>query len=270
MSDCLSMCGVWKSYDAGVRGCSATVSVLRDIHLDVAAGEMVGITAAPASGKTTLLMCAGGLLRPDRGFISWFGGPPRRDASARPDGIAFAGDRPFPYGFLTIREAVEYAAIVRDLPLHGGAQRTNDALERVGLSAIAHRRVDSLAPNAVARLAVANALLSRPRLILVDDLAPGCDADTAAELLALLQGMAREGAAVIVAGRYVASLSTGEADRLPVPTRVFTLDGGRLEATPERADVATRRVVAGALPHTHTRVAEHISGRSSARQNGAQ
>ena len=56
MSDCLSMCGVWKSYDAGVRGCSATVSVLRDVHLNVAAGEMVGIAAAPASGKTTLLM----------------------------------------------------------------------------------------------------------------------------------------------------------------------------------------------------------------------
>ena len=273
MSDCLSMCGVWKGYDAGVRGCSATVSVLRDVHLDVAAGEVVGIAAAPASGKTTLLMCAGGLLRPDRGLISWFGGPARRDASARPDGIAFAGDRPFPYGFLTIREAVEYAAIVRDLPLHGSAQRTDHALERVGLSAIAHRRVDSLAPNALARLAVANALLARPRLILVDDFAPGCDADTAAELLALLRQMAREGAGVVVAGRYVASLgtgATGEADSVPVPTRVCTLTGGRIEPTFERPDLAARRAVAAVLPHTHTRVAEPASGLSAARPNGAQ
>src|SRR5580765_7899868 len=138
MSDCLSMCGVSKSYDAGVRGCSATVSVLRDVHLDVASGEIVGIAAAPASGKTTLLMCAGGLLRPDRGFVSSFGGPPRRDASARPEGIAFAGDRPFPYGFLTIREAVEYAAIVRDLPLRDSAQRVADALDRTALGAVAH------------------------------------------------------------------------------------------------------------------------------------
>jgi ABC-type multidrug transport system ATPase subunit len=270
MNHCLSMCGVWKSYDAGVRGCSATVSVLRDIHLDVAAGEMVGIAAAPASGKTTLLMCAGGLLRPDRGFISWFGGPPRRDASARPDGIVFAGDRPFPYGFLTIREAVEYAAIVRDLPLHDSAQRVADALDRVGLSPFAHRRVDSLAGNALARLALANALLSRPRLILVDDFAPGCDTDTAAELLALLRGMARDGAGVVVAGRYAASLSTGEADRVPVPTRVFTLSAGRVEPTAEPADVAARRAVAAAVPHAHTRVAEPTSGLSAARPNGAQ
>ena len=269
MSDCLSMCGVWKGYDAGVRGCSATVSVLRDVHLDVAAGEMVGIAAAPASGKTTLLMCAGGLLRPDRGFVSWFGGTPRRDASARPDGIAFAGDRPFPDGFLTIREAVEYAAIVRDLPLQDSAQRAGDALERVGLSAIAHRRVDSLAANALARLAVANALLARPRLILVDDFAPGCDADTAAELLALLRGMARDGAGVVVAGRYVASLPV-EADRVPVPTRVFTLTAGRVEPTSERADVAARRALAAVLPHAHTRVAEPTSGLSTARPNGGQ
>ena len=270
MSDCLSMCGIWKSYGAGVRGCSATVSVLRDVHLDVAAGEMVGIAAAAASGKTTLLMCAGGLLRPDRGCVSWFGGPPRRDSSARPDGIAFAGDRPFPYGFLTIREAVEYAAIVRDLPLHDSARRVGDALERVGLSAISHRRVDSLAANALARLAVANALLARPRLVLVDDFAPGCDADTAEEMLALLRGLAREGAGVVVAGRHVASLSVGEADGVPVPARVFTLTSGRLESTSDRADVAARRAVAAALPHMHTRVAEPGSGPSAARLNGAQ
>src|SRR5512143_3173693 len=94
MSHCLTMCGVWKSYDAGVRGCSATVSVLRDVGLEVAAGELVGIVAAPASGKTTLLMCAGGMLRPDRGTVSWFGAAQRHDHSARPEGIAFAGDRP--------------------------------------------------------------------------------------------------------------------------------------------------------------------------------
>jgi ABC-type multidrug transport system ATPase subunit len=269
MSDCLTMCGVWKSYDAGVRGCSATVSVLRDVHLNVAAGEMVGIAAAPASGKTTLLMCAGGLLRPDRGCVSWFGGPPRRDGSARPDGISFAGDRPFPYGFLTIREAVEYAAIVRDLPLHDSGQRVADALERVGLAPIAHRRVDSLAGNALAKLSMANALLARPRLVLVDDFAPGCDADTAAELLALLRGLARDGAGVVVVGRFVSQLHRAEADGLGVATRAFTLDSGKLEPSRERADIAARRAVA-TLPYAHTRVAESSSVLSAARQHDAQ
>jgi ABC-type multidrug transport system ATPase subunit len=260
------MCGVWKSYDAGVRGCSATVSVLRDVHLDVAGGEIVGIAAAPASGKTTLLMCAGGLLRPDRGFISWFGAPARRDAGARPDGIAFAGDRPFPYGFLTAREAIEYAAIVRDLPLRDSAARVAFALERSGLAPIAHRRVDSLDGGALARLSIATALLPRPRLVLVDDFAPGCDADTAVEMLALLRCMAREGAGVIVAGRFVARLVPGDGD-VAAPARLFTLLAGRVEPTSDRADAAVRRVAA-AVPHAHTRVAE-VSQPDAARENGA-
>jgi ABC-type multidrug transport system ATPase subunit len=263
------MCGVWKSYEAGVRGCSAIVSVLRDVHLDVAAGEMVGIVAAPASGKTTLLMCAGGLLRPDRGRVSWFGGAPRRDANARPDGIAFAGDRPFPYGFLSIREAVEYAAIVRDLPLHDSAARVGDALERTGLAAISHRRVDAVDGNVLARLSVASALLSRPRLVLVDDFAPGCDADTAGQLLVLLRGIARDGAGVVVAGRFAARVSSGEVDLIEVRARLFTLAGGRVEPASEREDVAVPRAFVG-MPHAHTRVAEPSSRASAARPNKAQ
>jgi len=267
MSDCLSMCGVWKSYDAGVRGCSASVSVLRDVHLDVALGEMVGIAAAPASGKTTLLMCAGGMMRPDRGFISWFGAPAQRDHVARPEGIAFAGDRPFPYGFLTIREAVEYAAIVRDLPLRDSSKRVVDALDRTGLSPISRRRVDTLDGSALARLAMAAALLARPRLVLVDDFAPGCDAGTASEMLAVLRGLACEGAGIVVAGRFAARLSSAQADSARLPTRLFVLTAGRLEPMLDGAEPAARRPTVG-LPYAHTRVAE-VSPPPSARENGS-
>ena len=277
MSDCLSMRGVWKSYEAGERGCSATVSVLRDVQLDVSSGEIVGIVAAVASGKTTLLMCAGGLLRPDRGSISWFGGPARRDFSSRPDGIAYAGDRPFPYGFLNIREALEYAAIVRDLPVRDGADRVACALERTGLGAIADRRVDEIDGSALARLAVASSLLARPRLVLVDDLAPGYDADTAAELLAVLRGLAREGAAVVIAGRLAARLAALDAFPSQPQMRFLSLDGGRLESISERPAVAARRAAAplpnGAphetsLPAPRARVAE-LSPPSSAQENSA-
>jgi ABC-2 type transport system ATP-binding protein len=263
MNDCLSMCGVCKSYDAGVRGCSATVSVLRDIHLDVVAGEIVAISAAPASGKTTLLMCAGGLMRPDRGRIAWFGAPSRGDVASRPEGIAFAGDRPFPYGFLTIREALEYASIVRDLPIHDNVTRVGDALDRVMLSAISHRRVDSLDGNSRARLSVASALLAHPRLVLIDDFAPGCDLDTAAELMAVLGGVVCGGAALVIAGRYVSRLSA--AGLLSSTVRRYTLANARLESLTDETDVAVR--VPLAPPSAYTRVAEGSPG-SAASENG--
>src|SRR5215204_5873743 len=228
MSDCLSLRGVSKGYHAGVRGCSATVTVLRDVNLTVAAGEIVAISSAPAAGKTTLLMCAAGLMRPDRGVVSWFGATAGRDGTARPVGIAYAGDRPFPYGFLTTREALEYAAIVRDLPLRDSARRVACAMERTRLSAAADRRVDALHGSDLARLSVASALLSEPRLLLIDDIGSGCDPAVAEELVRLLHVVASEGAGVVVSGRLVQWFAPAVVAQPRADVRFLSLAGGRL------------------------------------------
>jgi ABC-2 type transport system ATP-binding protein len=261
MSDLLSMRGVCKSYLSGVRGCSASVTVLRDVDLDAGAGELLGIAAGPGSGKTTLLMCAAGLLRADRGTVAWFGGVPQRDVRARPEGIAFAGDRPFPYAFLTARETLEYAAIVRDLPLRDNGKRVSAVLERAGLDAFADRRVDALGAGALARLAIASALLAEPRLLIVDDVAPGCDAASANAIAVILGAVAAEGGAVIVGGRLVSSLTAVSAFHPSVRVSRRVLTGGRLEASPEHAPITPRQVAA------HARVAERE--RRSAPENGA-
>jgi len=260
MSDLLSMRGVCKDYNSGVRGCSASVVALRDVDLDARAGEVTAIVAGPASGKTTLLMCAAGLMRPDRGTIAWFGGAPNRDLASRPHGIAYAGDRPFPYAFLTARETLEYAAIVRDLPLRDNGRRVSSVLERTGLGAVADRRVDALDGGAQTRLALAAALLAEPRLLVVDDVPPGCDSASASEAVALLRGVAAEGGAVVVAGRFVASLSLETVFHPTVPTRTYVLTAGRLDAPAERPSLAPRSLSVG-----HARVAE--VERSSAAEN---
>ena len=61
---------VWKSYSAGVRGCSARVWVLRGCTLHVELGERVAIVGARGSGKSTLLQCILGIRRADAGSIS--------------------------------------------------------------------------------------------------------------------------------------------------------------------------------------------------------
>ena len=265
MSDCLALRGISKSYSAGIRGCSATVHVLRDLDLDLSCSEIVAVRAAPAAGKTTLLMCAAGLLRPDRGTVSWFAGPPRRDA-ATPVGIAYVSDRPFPYAFLSVREAVEYAAIVRDLPLADHHSRVSEALELTNLAAVAHRRVDALVGPQLARLALASALLARPRLLVVDDVGSGCDAAAARDLVALLRLSAEGGAGVLVAGRLVPWIAADDGGfRARVATRFVSLVDGHVESHAEAAigDIRGRN-----SPVQPARVAEWTPP-SGAQQNEA-
>jgi len=69
----LSITALAKSFRAGTPGCSATVSVLRNVHLALWPGEIVALEGARGSGKSTLLRCAAGMLRPDSGAIFWLG-----------------------------------------------------------------------------------------------------------------------------------------------------------------------------------------------------
>ena len=70
MPTALRIENVWKSYSAGVRGCSARVWVLRGCTLHIELGERVAIVGAPGSGKSTLLQCISGIRRTDAGSIS--------------------------------------------------------------------------------------------------------------------------------------------------------------------------------------------------------
>lgn len=69
MRPALRIDALWKSYTAGVRGCSARVWVLRGLSLTVSPGERVVIVGAAGAGKSTLASCILGLRRPDAGAV---------------------------------------------------------------------------------------------------------------------------------------------------------------------------------------------------------
>ena len=78
MSVALHLDDVWKSYAAGIRGCSARVWVLRGVSIEVSVGECVAIIGAPGAGKSTLLQCAAGERKLDAGVITSALAPRRR------------------------------------------------------------------------------------------------------------------------------------------------------------------------------------------------
>ena len=84
----LSIISLSKSFRAGTAGCSARASVLRDLDLALWPGEIVALEGARASGRTTLLACAAGVLQPDAGAVFWLGA-----RAPQPGVIAYASSR---------------------------------------------------------------------------------------------------------------------------------------------------------------------------------
>ena len=214
----LAVRGLSKRYRAGVQGCSAAVEALRGVTLDAREGEIVGVLGSGGAGKTTLLLCAAGLLRPTEGTVEWFG--LTRMSAARPPGVAYVPANGSFYAFLTVREAVEHYALLQDV---GGERRpsVDEVLDLLGLGAQASVRVARATAGARRRLALAQALITKPRLLLLDepfaDLDPGerrlvCDA---------LRALAAEGAAVLLAARDAWSIDS-------LAMRSLTLAAGEL------------------------------------------
>lgn len=83
MSIALEIRGLSKRYVVGVGGCLAIADVLRGVDVTLCAGEAIVIVGARGSGKSTLMLCAAGLLSADAGELRWFGESSRGTAIRR-------------------------------------------------------------------------------------------------------------------------------------------------------------------------------------------
>jgi ABC-type lipoprotein export system ATPase subunit len=165
------------------------------------AGRLYAVTGPSGSGKTTLLQILAGLELPDEGDVV-IDGTPLADldrtgrSELRRRLVGFVGQQPGLVPFLSARENVELALAVRGAG-PGGALAT---LESVGLAERAEQRVSRLSAGERERVAIARAVVSRPRLLLADEPTSRLDGANAVAMAGLLARLAREtGAAVLCA-----------------------------------------------------------------------
>lgn len=219
-----------------IRDGARELVVLDGVSFDVRAGELVGVYGERRSGKSTLLRIAAGLEAPDGGTVSFDGidiarlSISGRARLRRHRGLALAvGD----CGPLTSRQPViEYVA----LPLTGDGLTLSESeglarpvLERVGVSALSHRRVDQMSLSDRVRVELARALVREPRLLLVDEPAVLPSPGERRELLGLLGALSRSGVAVVIASE--------DMNTLAGVGRFLTLSDGRLRSTDSRRRV---------------------------------
>lgn len=226
--------GLTKRFHTGIPGCSARVEAVRSVDFDLAEGDAVGILGPAGAGKSTLLLCLAGLLRPDAGTVSWFGRV--ADDAGCPPGIAYVPERATHYPFMTVREAAEYHAVLHDIAGECRASAIAEALEQTGLSGVASVRVGDLSWSVGPLLSLAQALISRPRVLLLDETLSGLDPTARREISAMLRSLGRRGTTIVAAA---ATLDTLDG----LAMHVAVMAEGRLTPPIAPADLERPRVL---------------------------
>jgi putative ABC transport system ATP-binding protein len=214
--------GVEKIYGSG----GSAVAALSQIDLVIAPSEFVAIVGASGSGKTTLLQLLGALDRPTAGTVACDGRDLERMSEGdlsrlRRDVIGFVFQQFNLIPTLTARQNVEAAAAPTRMPAEERERRAGELLGAVGLAAREDHLPSQLSGGEQQRLAIARALMNRPRVLLADEPTGNLDSATGAEILALLQRVAAENDQTVV-------LITHELAVAEAAPRMVTLRDGRI------------------------------------------
>ncbi len=220
----LSMDSVSKSF--------GSVRVLDGVDLDVPAGSVVALVGHNGAGKTTLMKTAMGLVTPDAGEVRVAGVPVGSLGTLGGlVGVSFdAATLPASWSAGT---AVRVAARLAGTP----ARRVAEVLELVGLGDVGERKVAKFSMGMRQRLALALALLSRPRLLILDEPTNALDPVACTELRGWIRAHAEAGNSVLVSSHNLLEVEQ-------VADRVAVLHKGRMARQAAKADLlASDRVL---------------------------
>ena len=209
---------------------SIAVTALRDVDLDIAAGEFVALVGPSGSGKSTLLNLLGGLDRPTSGRL-WVAdeelGAMSRHALAelrlRKIGFVFQEFNLIPV--LSALENVEYVMLLQGVPDAERRARAMAILDEVGLAGLEDRRPGELSGGQQQRVAVARAIVSEPALVLADEPTANLDSATGAALMDLMRQLNEEKGVTFV-------FSTHDAMVMERARRLVHLKDGQIVGEP--------------------------------------
>ncbi len=236
----------------GISKSFGEVVALDGVDLDIAEGQVHGLVGPNGAGKTTLLGLLLGLTEADGGDLEILGTPVRRRLAV-PDGVAGFVDGPGLYPALTAWDNLAALARLRGDSCDGIA----DTLEQVGLSDVAHDRVRGFSLGMRQRLGLAAALLTKPRLLVLDEPANGLDPAGTRHVHGVLTRLAAHGTSVVLSGHRMDELAAlcSEVTLLATGRVVFSGPVSKLAADTDEldyrlctSDPATARQVAAEAP----------------------
>jgi ABC-2 type transport system ATP-binding protein len=187
----------------GLRKSYGKRRALDGLDLTVPAGVVYGFLGPNGAGKTTTMRLLTGLLHPDAGTIELLGQPFRRGDRTRLFEVGALVESPSFYPYLSGRQNLRVLAAA-GAPVAGG--RVEELLELVGLRERANDKVSGYSLGMKQRLGIAGALLSDPRLLLLDEPANGLDPAGIVAMRETLRRLAAEGKTVFVSSHLLAEV----------------------------------------------------------------
>ena len=170
-------------------------TVLEDVSLSIPPGEIAGVVGNNGSGKTVLMKCICGFLRPDKGSVTVNGMRVGRDRDFPPSlGIIIEtpGFIPNMSGYRNLKTLASLRGLI-------GKREIMAALDRVGLSKSARKAVSKYSLGMRQRLGIAQAVMEDPEVLILDEPFNGLDKTTAEDMRGLLLELRDRGKAILLA-----------------------------------------------------------------------
>src|SRR5437588_3473962 len=200
----------------------ATVA-LADVDLDVEQGTVFGLLGPNGAGKTTLVRVLATLLMPDAGHAEVFGLDVVHEAAAVRQLLGLTGQFAAVDEILTGRENLQMFGRLFDLSPAEARRRSGELLERFELADAADRPARTYSGGMRRRLDLASSLLTRPRILFLDEPTTGLDPRSRNEIWSIVRELVREGTTLLLTTQYLE-----EADQLA--EQIAVIDHGRVIA----------------------------------------
>ena len=200
--------GLRKGFGPG----AARIEVLRDVALEVAAGELVAVAGTSGSGKSTLLHVLGGLMHPDAGDVaiggdSLYAVSEARRARVRNRQVGFVFQFHHLLPEFSAQENVALPALVAGRPRAEALERGAELLRSMALGDRLQHKPGELSGGEQQRVAVARALVNSPRVVFADEPSGNLDLESANTLHTLLENLSRDHGVALVVATHSPSLA---------------------------------------------------------------
>ena len=197
----------------------AKVRAVDQLDMQVRRGEVFGLLGPNGSGKSTTVKMLLGLLFPTRGAIRVLGRPPR-DVSVK-SRLGFLPEETYLYPYLNAHETLDFFGRLSQLSRRERRRRVDALIEMVGLSSARNRPLREYSKGMARRIGLAQALISDPDLLLLDEPTTGLDPIGAREVKDLILELKARGKSILLSSHLLAHVED-------VCDRVGILYGGRL------------------------------------------